>query len=930
MHIKTTLGTLQINEQTQISLTLTNPFLTDRGSYSLPFSVPWCKHNLKVLGHPDRVYNSKPAASNINCTITTQHFTESGYLNIINVSQTDGIELSFFLREGMFWKWAKETRLRDIKLPSYPPPISNLIAHWPFNEGAGTIAHDISGNNNHGTILGSPNWVDGVSGKALELDGTQGVSIANFSMPDITTFNLWINGNQHTVDQYFFNLSQFTLRRLPDSDAIRIAYNNGTSTVGISISDAFKDYDGEFFMLTLQLVWATGVLNTYKNGVFHNTITLTTPVKPDTGTLYLGVRSNLTLGLIGIIDEPRIFSKVLLDTEMALLYSKYVKFQLNLRPAHAKATMAVHIDHSWPDVDFAFFPLVDKFIDYDHITDPDRAYSRASAKSMVSTWNLFNRPGDFYRDDMTRGMITPFAYVNAVLTWISSTFGYMIKDNFLSSTEELRSLVILNKAILYRGRGAGGTGSPAFDYTTLLPDCSVHDFISALEDNFFCRFLINPSRRTIDIISFNQTHESSPIPVNANIHISDFPPQKDLSLSISRIPSPYNTVNDNAIDNPDFEYDETNDVLHHDKVYESETTPNYTTHPRKFYLSIPLQAFFYFTWHQIEDNLYHYKAECIHTYNHDRKASLPNPHDIRIKSYIAPMIGVECAQYYFDPNDDPAYFTYTILAPFIHEWGDRFFFKPREGHSAEILSSEAAPSPLVFAFNRGRLLHIDFPTELFGINSYPLPLGSVDVFHFNGNKMSADIALKLNGDNNLYDNFYRYFAEMLKSSPHKLALSNCEIKDILSRKFHDKLSCQGTHLILDSLDISITPFSTTINTIFCKTLKQLHEKIKHVIYDPASLLTANPSQVSHNSAVLGGEVLTDGGTPVTSRGIFLGDRMDPVTWGTKHEMGSGTGVFQDTFTGLEDDTVYYVIAFAINTSGYSYGAQKSFKTNTIP
>jgi hypothetical protein len=51
---------------------------------------------------------------------------------------------------------------------------------WHFDEGSGTIAFDSSGNNNNGTLVNGPAWVDGKFGKALSFDGVDDyVSIPN-------------------------------------------------------------------------------------------------------------------------------------------------------------------------------------------------------------------------------------------------------------------------------------------------------------------------------------------------------------------------------------------------------------------------------------------------------------------------------------------------------------------------------------------------------------------------------------------------------------------------------------------------------------------------------------------------------------------------------------------------------------------------------
>ena len=55
--------------------------------------------------------------------------------------------------------------------PIAKPSTKGLVAYWSFDEGSGTVAKDASGNNNTAKFIGSPKWVEGKSGKAIELDG---------------------------------------------------------------------------------------------------------------------------------------------------------------------------------------------------------------------------------------------------------------------------------------------------------------------------------------------------------------------------------------------------------------------------------------------------------------------------------------------------------------------------------------------------------------------------------------------------------------------------------------------------------------------------------------------------------------------------------------------------------------------------------------
>ncbi len=67
-----------------------------------------------------------------------------------------------------------------LALPSRAEEDPNLVGWWRFNEGSGTIAADSSGNERHGVLVDGPQWVDGVHGSGLELDGGQHVAVSGY------------------------------------------------------------------------------------------------------------------------------------------------------------------------------------------------------------------------------------------------------------------------------------------------------------------------------------------------------------------------------------------------------------------------------------------------------------------------------------------------------------------------------------------------------------------------------------------------------------------------------------------------------------------------------------------------------------------------------------------------------------------------------
>jgi len=94
----------------------------------------------------------------------------------------------------------------------------------------------------------------------------------------------------------------------------------------------------------------------------------------------------------------------------------------------------------------------------------------------------------------------------------------------------------------------------------------------------------------------------------------------------------------------------------------------------------------------------------------------------------------------------------------------------------------------------------------------------------------------------------------------------------------------------------------------------------------ASITTSSVSNITLNSAVCGGNVITDGGSNVTSRGICWGTNINPTTSNNTLIIGSGLGIFSGTITGLLQNTTYYVRAFAINSNGTYYGDNVTFTT----
>lgn len=98
----------------------------------------------------------------------------------------------------------------------------------------------------------------------------------------------------------------------------------------------------------------------------------------------------------------------------------------------------------------------------------------------------------------------------------------------------------------------------------------------------------------------------------------------------------------------------------------------------------------------------------------------------------------------------------------------------------------------------------------------------------------------------------------------------------------------------------------------------------------ATLSTSVPTSINAYSALLGGSISSDGNATVTERGVCYSSNQNPTTSSPKLTMGSGSGSFSGTVSGLSSSTNYYARAYAINSQGTAYGNQVTFTTASLP
>lgn len=95
------------------------------------------------------------------------------------------------------------------------------------------------------------------------------------------------------------------------------------------------------------------------------------------------------------------------------------------------------------------------------------------------------------------------------------------------------------------------------------------------------------------------------------------------------------------------------------------------------------------------------------------------------------------------------------------------------------------------------------------------------------------------------------------------------------------------------------------------------------------LTTLDVIDITHESAVSGGNIISDGGATVIDRGVCWSTGLTPTKSDNKTTDGTGAGNYKSEITGLEPETTYYVRAYATNKNGTGYGSALSFVTDKV-
>lgn len=225
---------------------------------------------------------------------------------------------------------------------NFTNPINyGLVGCWIFNEDSGTVVNDLSGNGNNGTLTNfsfpsttTSGWNPGRLGPAIAFDGTNDFIAVNnnpsLNLTTALTISAWVNPRV-IVDS--------TYQTIITKGAVNYAYPTSYSLHYYGGAFRFHTSTGAPNQVTTNGFWASintwyhvvltynaGTVLIYVNGVQQLTTTsgtMPTTLPQTVQNLNFSIPADLggVPGVLGgLIDEVRIWNRVLTNAEINTLY----------------------------------------------------------------------------------------------------------------------------------------------------------------------------------------------------------------------------------------------------------------------------------------------------------------------------------------------------------------------------------------------------------------------------------------------------------------------------------------------------------------------------------------------------------------------------------------------------------------------------------
>jgi len=197
---------------------------------------------------------------------------------------------------------------------------SDLIGWWKLDEGMGTVVADASGAGHEGVFAeGTPAWVAGQYGGALQFDGSNKVEIpdhADFHLEDAISAALWMKPEADQPDY-----AKPFIKQKSGEYPYALQYNTSQgiyATVNVSArfdtAPRLDNFPGEWAHLCF--TYDGNALILYKDGEEGARVAASGQLQQNDLSLSIGGRLNSGQNFIGTIDDVRLYRRALTPEEV--------------------------------------------------------------------------------------------------------------------------------------------------------------------------------------------------------------------------------------------------------------------------------------------------------------------------------------------------------------------------------------------------------------------------------------------------------------------------------------------------------------------------------------------------------------------------------------------------------------------------------------
>jgi hypothetical protein len=256
-----------------------------------------------------------------------------GNIIIGEVTTDDGI-----IVVGIHYEGADRAQIDGLAYQAVVAPAP--VAHWPMDEGEGTVVADVVGGND-GTMVGldpATAWIEGALGGAVSFDGIDGHNIAildsaelDFGDVDFSISLMVRYPSVPTTEHRLICKGSFSSPNTGSrydlylkGSELRFEIDNGPANVKSSLKVANEPFvTGEWVHVVAVRDSVNDELLLYADGILQGSAAETSGDISSGEDMRIGASTNDDSTMMGDIDDVRIFNVALTDADIAAIASLY-------------------------------------------------------------------------------------------------------------------------------------------------------------------------------------------------------------------------------------------------------------------------------------------------------------------------------------------------------------------------------------------------------------------------------------------------------------------------------------------------------------------------------------------------------------------------------------------------------------------------------